>query len=68
VKHPWSKFLTSPAVWAIIVAHFSENWGFYTLLTQLPIFMKGDVCAFIVYDADSSPFITLNDMINRKGL
>ncbi|KAJ9573906.1 hypothetical protein L9F63_008705 [Diploptera punctata] len=39
-KHPWSKIMTSPAVWAIIVAHFSENWGFYTLLTQLPTFMK----------------------------
>ncbi|PNF25429.1 hypothetical protein B7P43_G08787 [Cryptotermes secundus] len=22
------------------MAHFSENWGFYTLLTQLPTFMK----------------------------
>ncbi|XP_069674254.1 vesicular glutamate transporter 2-like [Periplaneta americana] len=38
--HPWTKFLTSPPVWAIIAAHFSENWGFYTLLTQLPTFMK----------------------------
>jgi hypothetical protein len=25
------------------VAHFSENWGFYTLLTQLPTFMKGNL-------------------------
>lgn len=33
--------LTSPPVWAIIVAHFSENWGFYTMLTQLPTFMNG---------------------------
>jgi hypothetical protein len=41
VKHPWGEFIKSPAVWAIIVAHFSENWGFYTLLTQLPTFMKG---------------------------
>ena len=29
-------------MWAIVVAHFSENWGFYTLLTQLPTFMKGN--------------------------
>jgi ACS family sodium-dependent inorganic phosphate cotransporter len=43
VKHPWGQFLKSPAVWAIIVAHFSENWGFYTLLTQLPTFMKGNL-------------------------
>ncbi|KPJ21293.1 Vesicular glutamate transporter 1 [Papilio machaon] len=37
--------LTSPPVWAIVVAHFSENWGFYTLLTFLPTFMK-DVFKF----------------------
>lgn len=29
-------------VWAIVSAHFCENWGFYTLLTQLPTFMKGN--------------------------
>uniref|UniRef100_A0A1B6MM37 Major facilitator superfamily (MFS) profile domain-containing protein n=1 Tax=Graphocephala atropunctata TaxID=36148 RepID=A0A1B6MM37_9HEMI len=40
VKHPWNKFLTSMPVWAIIVAHTCENWGFYTLLTQLPMFLK----------------------------
>jgi hypothetical protein len=42
VVHPWNKFLTSPPVWSIVMAHFSENWGFYTLLTQLPTFMKGN--------------------------
>jgi hypothetical protein len=31
----------SKPVWAIIVAHFAENWGFYTLLTGLPMFMTG---------------------------
>lgn len=40
-KHPWKDIFTSPAVWAICAAHFSENWGFYTLLTQLPTFLKG---------------------------
>ncbi|GFG28742.1 hypothetical protein Cfor_02989 [Coptotermes formosanus] len=40
VVHPWGKFLLSPPVWSIVMAHFSENWGFYTLLTQLPTFMK----------------------------
>ncbi|GLH08999.1 Uncharacterized protein GBIM_14150 [Gryllus bimaculatus] len=39
-KHPWGHFFRSPAVWAIIVANFSLNWGFYTLMTQLPMFMK----------------------------
>ncbi|KAK5646078.1 hypothetical protein RI129_004542 [Pyrocoelia pectoralis] len=40
VKHPWKSIFTSMAVWAVVVGHFSENWGFYTLLTQLPKFMK----------------------------
>lgn len=40
-RHPWRSIFTSPAVLAICAAHFSENWGFYTLLTQLPTFLKG---------------------------
>lgn len=40
-KIPWFSIWTSTAVWAIIFAHFSENWGYYTLLTQLPTFMNG---------------------------
>ncbi|KAK5646087.1 hypothetical protein RI129_004551 [Pyrocoelia pectoralis] len=40
VKHPWKSIATSIPVWAIIVATFSEDWGLYTLLTQLPTFMK----------------------------
>ncbi|CAL8108777.1 unnamed protein product [Orchesella dallaii] len=37
---PWLKILTSLPVWAINIAHFAENWGFYTMLTFLPRFMK----------------------------
>ncbi|XP_065568924.1 sialin-like [Artemia franciscana] len=42
---PWRSILMSFPVWAIIAAHFSENWGFYTLLTQLPTFLS-DVTKF----------------------
>ncbi|XP_076177673.1 major facilitator superfamily transporter 9 [Ptiloglossa arizonensis] len=45
ICHPWKAIMTSPPVWAIIAAHFSENWGFYTMLTQLPTFMS-DVLDF----------------------
>ena len=41
IKHPWKEIFTSPPVYAIIASHFSENWGFYTLLTQLPTFLRG---------------------------
>lgn len=43
ISHPWKAILTSPPVWAIVASHFSENWGFYTMLTQLPTFMKGNM-------------------------
>ena len=37
---PWRAILTSGPLWAIVVAHFSYNWTFYTLLTLLPTYMK----------------------------
>ncbi|XP_043271667.1 sialin isoform X2 [Venturia canescens] len=45
ITHPWKAMLKSGPVWAIVAAHFSENWGFYTMLTQLPTFMS-DVLNF----------------------
>ncbi|XP_062581343.1 sialin-like [Saccostrea cucullata] len=40
LKTPWLAIWTSPAVYAICAAHFSNNWGFYTMLTCLPSYMK----------------------------
>jgi hypothetical protein len=37
---PWRSILTSIPVWSILVAHCCQNWGFYTLLTELPTYMK----------------------------
>ncbi|KAJ8014130.1 hypothetical protein DPEC_G00037060 [Dallia pectoralis] len=37
---PWGSILTSLPLWAIVVAHFSYNWTFYTLLTLLPTYMS----------------------------
>eukprot|EP00095_Tigriopus_kingsejongensis_P003697 maker-scaffold1581_size34907-snap-gene-0.7 protein:Tk03697 transcript:maker-scaffold1581_size34907-snap-gene-0.7-mRNA-1 annotation:"vesicular glutamate transporter -like" len=50
---PWKEMMTSRAVWAIIIAHFAENWGFYTLLTGLPMFMR-DVLG---YKMDAAGFL-----------
>ncbi|XP_070534945.1 vesicular glutamate transporter 1-like [Ptychodera flava] len=47
---PWKSILTSLPVWAIIAAHFSENWGFYTMLTDLPTFFK-QVLGFDLFKA-----------------
>ncbi|XP_029451481.1 sialin [Rhinatrema bivittatum] len=37
---PCGAMIMSMPLWAIIVAHFSYNWTFYTLLTLLPTYMK----------------------------
>ncbi|KAM4694029.1 sialin isoform 2-T2 [Discoglossus pictus] len=42
---PCCAMVKSVALWAIIVAHFSYNWTFYTLLTLLPTYMK-DILRF----------------------
>ncbi|XP_030054903.1 sialin [Microcaecilia unicolor] len=42
---PCGAMIKSMPLWAIIVAHFSYNWTFYTLLTLLPTYMK-DILQF----------------------
>jgi len=37
---PWLSIFTSIRFWAIFVAHFGHNWGFYVLLSELPTYMK----------------------------
>lgn len=69
VDPPWKRFLTSLPVWAIMIAHFSENWGFYTLLTELPTFMK-DVLKFDLKDAGllaSLPYLVMGIMVQVGG-
>lgn len=44
---PWRSIVTSVPLLAIVVAHFSYNWTFYTLLTLLPTYMK-DVLGFSI--------------------
>jgi len=28
-------------MWALIVVHCAQNWGFWTLLTEIPSYMDG---------------------------
>uniref|UniRef100_A0A4W5NVN6 Sialin n=1 Tax=Hucho hucho TaxID=62062 RepID=A0A4W5NVN6_9TELE len=44
---PWGSILKSMPLWAIVVAHFSYHWTFYTLLTLLPTYMN-DVLGFSI--------------------
>lgn len=42
---PWKSILTSKPFWALLISHCANNWGFWTLLTQIPSYMK-DVLNF----------------------
>jgi len=40
MKVPWLSIVKSLPVWAVAIAHFTNNWGYYTLLTCLPMYLK----------------------------
>ncbi|XVF88278.1 hypothetical protein PTKIN_Ptkin19aG0037200 [Pterospermum kingtungense] len=40
---PWKTFFQSPAVWAMIYAHFCGSWGHYTCLSWLPTFFSEEL-------------------------
>lgn len=37
---PWISILSSKPFWAVLIAHSAQNWGFWTLLTEIPSYMK----------------------------
>ncbi|XP_053963647.1 putative inorganic phosphate cotransporter [Anastrepha ludens] len=39
-KVPWAAIFTSPPFLTLIFVHSSNNWGFWTLLTEIPTYMK----------------------------
>lgn len=40
MKVPWSEIFKSTPVWALIIVHSTQCWGFWTLLTETPSFLK----------------------------
>ncbi|XP_050586505.1 putative inorganic phosphate cotransporter isoform X2 [Bombus affinis] len=40
LKTPWKAIFTSVPMWALIIVHCGQNWGFWTLITELPIYMN----------------------------
>jgi len=40
LRVPWLSFAKSLPLYALAVAHFTCNWGYYTLLTCLPQYFK----------------------------
>ncbi|XP_055298408.1 sialin isoform X2 [Sitodiplosis mosellana] len=37
---PWRSILTAPCVWAIILTHGTSVFGYFTIVNQLPTYMK----------------------------
>ncbi|CAB3250920.1 unnamed protein product [Arctia plantaginis] len=40
LKTPWKDIWTSLPFYAVIIAHCGQNWGFWTLMTEIPSYMK----------------------------
>ncbi|KAJ8929846.1 hypothetical protein NQ314_017450 [Rhamnusium bicolor] len=51
---PWKEIFTSWPAWAVFVGSFGQNWGYSTLLTEIPNYMN----KVMKFDMHSSPFIS----------
>ena len=40
VPIPWKAIFTSLPLWAIVLAHFTQTWGLYTMLSELPLYFN----------------------------
>lgn len=40
-KTPWSDIFLSMPFYSLVIVHAAHNWGFWTLLTEMPSYMKG---------------------------
>ena len=45
MKTPWKAIFTSVPMWALIIVHCGQNWGYWTLITELPTYMN-DILKF----------------------
>lgn len=52
---PWGKIWGSLPMWSLLVAHCGHNWGFWTLLTEMPTYMND----ILLFDLKSVIFMIL---------
>jgi MFS transporter, ACS family, solute carrier family 17 (sodium-dependent inorganic phosphate cotransporter), other len=66
---PWGKLARSSAVWAIVVAHFCNNWSLYVLLAWLPSYFKSTFNVSITNAGllSAAPWLTSFLMANVAG-
>lgn len=75
---PWSKIATSLPFISLLIVHCGQNWGFWTLLTEIPNYMKNVLNMDIKSNAILSAlpylamcllsyvFIFVSDFINKR--
>lgn len=79
LRTPWLRILTSLPFLSLLLAHCASNWGFWTLLTQIPTFLKNVLQKDIKHNGPLSAlpylgmivltccFIWLSDVMKRRG-
>ncbi|XP_017865904.1 PREDICTED: putative inorganic phosphate cotransporter [Drosophila arizonae] len=79
LRTPWLRIFTSLPFLSLLLAHCANNWGFWTLLTQIPTFMKNVLGMDIKHNGPLSAlpyfamilltcfFIWLSDILKRNG-
>jgi len=67
---PWRKIITSVPVWALAVAFFANNWGYFTMATCLPLYMHDVLGADMTSNGAFSalPFVASIVMVPINGL
>ncbi|KAL0113305.1 hypothetical protein PUN28_012453 [Cardiocondyla obscurior] len=80
MKTPWKEIFTSIPMWALIIVHSGQNWGYWTLLTEIPSYMtdvlnfnigkSGLIAAlpYLVMWILSFPISWLSDFALKKGV
>eukprot|EP00897_Mesotaenium_endlicherianum_P002490 jgi/Mesen1/2269/ME000154S01438 len=61
---PWGAFLKSPAVLALIFAHFCNDWGKYSLQSWLPSFYRSE----LHFSIETSSYMTILYSLASVGL
>lgn len=66
IRTPWKDIFTSLPFLSIAVVHSAHNWGFWTLLTEMPSYMKGvlgfDIKKVYFYSVENFQSIQLNSI------
>ncbi|XP_060605666.1 uncharacterized transporter slc-17.2-like [Ruditapes philippinarum] len=69
-KIPWKRLLLAKPLWATFIAHFSFNWSFFTILINIPLFLKEvlkfDVTSNGLYSALPFIFIIISSLACGK--